>query len=110
MWASVVTGKTLHARARKEKHENIIDRVPGRAGYNRFGTNRSPDRAAKAGQSNADTATRRSASSGSGGGSASVWPRPKSAPDVESVGAGPIWNVGGKHGIRSKHPGEVERH
>jgi hypothetical protein len=53
MWAGVVTGKNLHAHARKEKHENINDSVPGRAGYNRFGANRSPDRTAKAGQSNA---------------------------------------------------------
>jgi len=76
MWAGVVTGKNLHARARKEKHENITDRVPDRAGYNRFGANRSPDRAAKAGESNAYTATRHSAASGSGSGSASFWPRP----------------------------------
>jgi hypothetical protein len=49
MWAGVVTGKNLHVRARKEKHENITDRVPGWAGYNRFGANRSPDWATKAG-------------------------------------------------------------
>ncbi len=39
MRAGVVTGKDLHALARKEKHENIDDRNPSRTGYNRFGTN-----------------------------------------------------------------------
>jgi hypothetical protein len=77
MWAGVVTGKNLHARARKEKHENITDRIPGRRGYNRFGPNiQGADRAAKAGQSNADTAASDRAPGGSGCGSASVRPRP----------------------------------
>jgi hypothetical protein len=77
MWAGVVTGKNLHARARKEQHENITDRVHGRAGYNRFGTNiHRTDRAAKARQGNAYAAPRRSAPRGSGSGPASVWPRP----------------------------------
>ena len=72
-----MTGKNLHASARKEKHENIIERASGRAGYNCFGTR--IDRAdwtAKAGESNANTAARRIAAQGSGSCSASFWARP----------------------------------
>ena len=46
------------------------------AGYNRFGTNRSPDRTAKAGQSNAYTATRLTTPRRPGSGSASDPGRP----------------------------------
>ena len=82
MWAGVVVGKNLHACARKEKHENINDRVPGRAGYNRFGTNtHRADWTAKAGESNAYTATDLTTARGPGSRSASV-PRRESAPDA----------------------------
>jgi hypothetical protein len=62
MWAGVVTGKLalggLHASNERKKHENINDRNPGRAGYNRFGTRiQSANRPAKTGARNAYTAT-----------------------------------------------------
>ncbi len=40
MWAGVVTGKNLHASNERKKHENIYNRNPGRAGYNRVGARR----------------------------------------------------------------------
>src|SRR2546430_4310184 len=97
MWAGVVTGKNLHALARKEKHENTTDRDPGCAGCNCFGTNiHCAYWATKTGASNGHAATTLTTPGGYGSGSASS-SRRGSRPGAPSASARPLWHLGGTH-------------
>jgi len=65
MWAGVVTGKNLHASNERKKHENIYNRNPGRAGYNRVGARiQSTDWAAKTGARDGNPAATSAAARG----------------------------------------------
>src|SRR2546430_15816552 len=107
MWAGVVTGKNLHALARKEKHENTTDRDPGCAGCNCFGTNiHCAYWATKTGASNGHAATALTTPRGYGSGSASS-SRREFVPDAQFPSACTIWDLGGKHVGWPQHSREM---
>src|SRR5438876_351999 len=98
MWAGVVTGKNLHALARKEKHTNItMDCDPGCATENCCGTDiHRAYWATKTDAIHGHPATALTTPRGIRSGSAS-YPRRESIPDAQFGSACKIWHLGGTH-------------
>src|SRR5262245_56186306 len=105
LWATFRTART------KGKHEDIDDRNRGCAGGDGFRARiQSTDRSAKTGARNREAAAGFRTSSSWGRTSESIRSGSQPASNAQSLGAGPLRDLGGEHIVRSQPSRKMERH